>query len=203
MRLLCYSLFVVFFTSKAILAQTPGQPPKVEALDDKKVANQPEKTGVVKMMVSSEDEKLADEAGQIYINRGYKGIVPGVREETIVPSKKGKKDESEGTPTVLWVGFQPFPSYSRVFIQISGKFSYTITKPKPNKIEVKIPNAVVSGENDLRTLETWAFPSAVERVIIQAPPVTKDTVIINIFLRKPVGYLYRQEGQYIFVDIEK
>lgn len=181
----------VVMASAVIFAESPEQ----QQMPEGQV-----KGGDVGTAPGRELEKYADEAGQIYVTRGYKGVVPGVRDEPAVPSKLKTKEVD--TVVVQWVGFQPFTTYSRVFIQVEGRYAFTVTKPKPLEIEVRIPDAVVSSSNDLRHLVTRAFPTAVDRVLIEAPHEGLDAVVVRIVLKRPVAYLYRSEGKYIFIDLE-
>jgi hypothetical protein len=190
---------VVTLVTASVLAQETA--PRVDPADGEKKVAPPPKAGAIITQVSSDQEKVADEAGQIYVTRGYKGVVPGVRDESAVPAKMGTKDDT-GPAMVEWVGFQPFTTYSRVFIQVSGKYSFSVTKPKGGRIEVRLPNAGVSTSTDLWELVTRWFPTAVDRITV-TPPAGKETAtVVSIYLKKAVGYLYRQEGKYLFVDVE-
>jgi len=160
------------------------------------------KTGVVVLAPSEDGFQVADEGGQIYTARGYRGVVPGVRDQSDVPAKRPENEAFAATRAIVeWIGFQPFPTYSRVFIQVSGRFAFAVTRPKPDRIEVRIPGADVSTPNDSRRLITRDFPTSVEQVEI-APDASDGAIVITISLKRPVGYLYRQEGRYVFVDIE-
>ena len=144
---------------------------------------------------------LVDEQGKVYVKRHYKGVVPGIKDVSDVPSKQhpAKVDH----PVVEWVGFQPFKDYSRVFVQVLGKFVFTVTKADKQKIEITIPRATVDTPNDARELVTFKFPTQVN--MIKTSVIQDDSgssVVVRILLKKDVGYLFRQEGKYIFVDVE-
>ncbi len=161
------------------------------------------KTGVVVVVPPEAYQRVADEAGEIYTSRGYKGVVPGIRNESDVPSKKlDAAVDHESRAIVEWIGFQPFPTYSRVFIQLTGDFTFSVTRPDTDRIEVRIPSADISTANDLHELVTRNFPTAVDRVTVATSPADDGSMVVNVFLKVPVGYLYRQDGAYIFVDIE-
>ena len=144
---------------------------------------------------------VVDEQGKLYIKRHYKGVVPGIKDVSDVPSKKNPPKTNH--PVVEWVGFQPFKDYSRVFVQINGQFSFTVTKTDKQTIQILIPNATVATRNDARELVTFKFPSQVNMIkTIVKSDNSGRTVLIRIFLKKDVGYLFRQDGKYIFVDVE-
>lgn len=165
----------------------------------------PGSTGVALTPPPPGQEKIADEGGQIYVNRGYKGVVPGVRDTAAMPSKSdGAQDiPASGRPAVEWVGFQPFATYSRVFIQVAGKYTFTVNKVKPDRIEVRLPGADVASFNDMRQLVTREFPTAIESISIEAAQGGSDAVVVTISLKQPVGYLYRTDEKYLFVDVER
>jgi len=176
--------------------------PKIEMAGDEKKDEKVKKTGIVITTTSGEWDKVADEAGQIYVSRGYKGVVPGVRDESVVPAKKHDPEVPPAErPVLSWIGFQPFATYSRVFLQLTGDFKFTVTKPKPERIEVRIPGTDISTPNDVRHLDTRQFPTTVKNIVISRIGEEGADAVVSIYLKKPVGYLYRQEGEYIFVDI--
>lgn len=144
---------------------------------------------------------MVDENGNVYVKHHYKGVIPGIKDVADIPSKQhpGKIDH----PRVEWVGFQAFKDYSRVFVQVLGQFTFTVTKTGKHKIEITIPGATVDTPNDARELVTFKFPTKVN--LIKTSEVKTDSgssVVIDIMLAKDVGYLFRQEGKYIFVDVE-
>jgi hypothetical protein len=160
------------------------------------------KTGVVVLAPVEDGFQVADEGGQIYTARGYRGVVPGVRDQSDVAAKRPENEAFAATRAIVeWVGFQPFPTYSRVFIQVSGRFAFAVTRPRPDRIEVRIPGADMSTPNDSRRLVTRDFPTSVDLVEI-SEDATDGAIVVTISLKRPVGYLYRQEGRYVFIDIE-
>lgn len=163
----------------------------------------PSRSGQIVVVPPESYQRVADEAGEIYTSRGYKGVVPGIRDESDVASKNLDTPASpDARPVVEWVGFQPFPTYSRVFIQVTGDFTFAATRPDADRIEVRVFGADVSTTNDLHELITRNFPTAVDRVTVSTSTADAGSVIINVYLKAPVGYLYRQDGGYVFIDVE-
>ena len=144
---------------------------------------------------------VVDSKGKIYKVRHYKGVIPGVRDVPAVPSKEHPPKVDH--PVVEWIGFQPFKDHSRVFIQVLGDYTFTVTKKSRNLIEVAIPRATVATKNDARELLTANFNTMVKSVKVRnMKDPTGPYVAIDIELKDDVGYLFHQEDKYIFVDIE-
>jgi len=186
-------VLLTLLVGRAALAQAPV----VQGGGVAKPEEQP-KAGTIITTEPGEGEKVADEGGQIYVSRGYKGVVPGVRDSSPVPAKAAPAGPA---PRVQWIGFQPFATYSRVFVQVEGEYKFTVVRAGPELIELRVPNATLSTQNDARQLVTRMFPTAIDEVTV-APPTDSEGVVVKIRLKKPVGYLYRSEGKYIFVDVE-
>jgi len=186
----------------AALAEADKPLPITEAPATQAPPAKKAKTGVVVLAPSEDGFQVADEGGQIYTARGYRGVVPGVRDQSDVPAKRPENEAFAATRAIVeWIGFQPFPTCSRVFVQLSGRFTFAVTRPKPDRIEVRVPGADISTPNDARHLITRDFPTAVDQVEISTDKAD-GAVVIAIALKRPVGYLYRQEGRYVFIDIE-
>jgi len=161
------------------------------------------KSGVIVTVPPEAQDRVADEAGEIYTTRGYKGVVPGIRDQSDVPSKKTEGTQATDARAIVeWVGFQPFTTYSRVFVQVSGAYTFAVTRPAQDRIEVRVHAADVSSVNDMHELLTRNFPTAVDKVTVETSPDDGGSVVITVFLKASVGYLYRQDGAYIFVDVE-
>lgn len=147
-------------------------------------------------------EVVVDEEGAIYEKRHYGGIIPEVRDRFVAGLKAGRPGGK--APAITWVGFQQRSLFSRVFIQTDRVTAYTIYKPDPLHIQVDFPEAGVPVDNDKRVLDTSRFDSPVQAVdarVIRSKGGRMARVIIT--LDSPTGYLYKQEGSYVFIDIER
>ena len=142
-------------------------------------------------------EVYVDEQGKIYKELRYQGIIPGIRDEI---GKAGKKSKKNQRPIVSWVGFQSKQFYSRIFIKVSPVSRFIMRKPDASKIVVDIDNARIPSRQTRRPILTSAYDTAVHS--IKATPV-KGGARVEIALRKPAGYLYKRQGDYIFIDIER
>jgi len=141
---------------------------------------------------------FVDERGKIYEELRYHGIIPEIRDHFRRSKRKSKK--ARGKSRVTWVGFQPKRFYSRVFIQTTKLHRFVLHKPNPKQIVVKIEGASIPSRQTLRPVLTGAFSSSIEKIQARR---RRGGAEITITLRKPVGYLYKQQGDYIFVDVER
>jgi hypothetical protein len=147
-------------------------------------------------------EVVVDEEGRIYERRHYGGIIPDVRDRFAAGLKAGKLSGKK--PAITWVGFQQRSLFSRVFIQTDQVTAYTIYKPDPLHIVVDFPNTAIPVENDRRMLDTSKFDSPVEGVDARVNRGKGYSgARVTITLDSPTGYLYKQEGSYVFIDIER
>ncbi len=147
-------------------------------------------------------EVFVDERGDIYRELRYHGVVPNVRDD--VGRKRPNKHDrvKKGAPkaAVTWVGFQQQRFSSRVFAQVRNLTHYSITKPSPTKIVLFVDGAKVPGRQTRRPLVTSQYQSSVAGVQARQ---RKGGTEITITLNRPAGYLYKQEGRYVFIDVER
>lgn len=185
-------------TARAILCLTIGAgallaaPAQSEA---QRVRMQPVKPASKLIRDGDIVEVFVDERGKIYRELRYHGIIPSIRDHF---GKKPRK--ARGTSKITWVGFQQKRFYSRVFIQTSKLSRFTLHKPDKRHIVVTFERARIPRSNTLRPVITSQFNSAVERVKARRKGAKAQVVIT---LRKPAGYLYKQQGNYVFIDVER
>ena len=149
-------------------------------------------------------EVFVDERGAIYRELRYHGVVPNYRDDLghRRPRKNAKahvKRRAEA-PKITWVGFQQQRFSSRIFIQASLVSHFSITKPDPHHIVVFIDDAKIPGRQALRPLVTSQYASSVAHVQARRK---RHGAEITITLSRPAGYLYKQDGRYIFIDVER
>lgn len=144
-------------------------------------------------------ETVVDEAGTIYRRRFYGGVIPNVRDS--LRDKKTSKVHRRGPLEITWVGFQQKALFSRVFVQTDRLPTYTIFKPDPLHIVVEFPTARLRTIQEDRVILTHEFNTKVDQ--IDARPVRGRGVHVVITLKEPMGYLYKQEGDYVFIDVER
>jgi hypothetical protein len=147
-------------------------------------------------------EVVIDEAGNIYKQRVYQGMVPGRKD--VLPQAPSK-----GKIVVTRIGFEQMELFSRVFVATSvpvtpwiyDNFIDAETRPgAAYKIMVEIPGADIPNKNDRHPLLTSAFNTPVMQVDNQ---VSKDSVKIIITLKRKAGYLPVQGDGVVYIDIER
>jgi len=144
-------------------------------------------------------ETVVDEAGAIYARRHYGGVIPNVRDS--LRDKKTSKVHKRGLLEITWIGFQQKALFSRIFVQTDRLPTYTIFKPDPLHIVVEFPTAKLRTIQEDRIILTHEFNTKVDR--IDAKPLKGHGIHVVITLKEPMGYLYRQEGDYVFIDVER
>jgi len=206
-RLLAFGAAAV--VAFAAVGATAQDAPAITGQKAEAGAEDSQKTGVILLTPAEGQVFTVDEDGRIYEKRGYKGVVPGVRDQAEIPGRAPAPVASadEEVPILInWIGFQPYEAFSRVFIQLSGEFEFSVTRPDPLRIEVLLPGAMPGTKNDMNGLITRWFPTNVDRVEVAMVPSSETLpsggIQVGVFLKKAVGFLYRREGGYVFVDVE-
>lgn len=144
-------------------------------------------------------ETYVDEGGELYRRRPYSGVIPLVRDR--LTDRKTSKVHRPGAVEITWVGFQQMALFSRVFVQTDRMPTYTIFKPDPLHIVIELPNARFRTIQEQRSVLTHEFNTRIDQV--EAKRVKGQGIHVVITLKEPTGYLYRQEGEYVFVDVER
>jgi len=139
---------------------------------------------------------FVDDEGKLYHERRYQGIIPSIRDflGTKRPSKKTKRTH------ITWIGFQQKELYSRIFVQTNRPSHFTLSKPDPLTIVISFDNARIPRMNERRNLVTHAFQTRVREI---RPRMRGKKSELVIHLSEPAGYLYKQNGPYVFIDIER
>ena len=179
-------------------------PPKEEGLDAPEISFGAD--GVLDekpiFIEGTAGNQSVDDEGKIYEERQYGGIVPARRDRFDAGPKAGVPTGK--VPNITWVGFQQRTLFSRVFLQTDQQTTFRVYKPDPLRIFIEMDGAVLQTRNDQRELVTSVFDSAVEHIASRqiSSKSFKGTRII-LTLDRPAGYLYKQEGDYVFIDIER
>lgn len=141
-------------------------------------------------------EMIVDPAGQIYVDRRYQGVIPGVRS-----SVNDRRDARLGNKdVVLWSGFQPMAAVSRVFwVMSNASPRFEVTRLGPTKIEVFFPGARVLHRNEIRPMYTQHFATPIE--LIEGFRM-RGGIRYIIDLKRPANYLYRFEAPFLYLDFE-
>jgi len=140
-------------------------------------------------------EVFVDDDNALYGNRPYAGIIPRVRDELeVLRVPEGQQN------TIVWVGYQHRRLFSRVFVQTSHMPVFTVLQKTPTHIVIVFENTVFHDRNTQREIVTGDFNTRVSRVL---PEVVGKGAEIHIRLKQPGSFLYRQEGHYLYLDVER
>ena len=139
---------------------------------------------------------FVDDEGLLYRQRYYQGIIPSIRD--YLGTKPPKKDTKH--TNITWIGFQQKELYSRIFIQTNRPSHFTLSKPNATTIIVSFDDTRIPRTNEARVLETRFFQTRVRYI---RPRKRGRRVEIEIKLLADAGYLYKQNGSYVFIDIER
>lgn len=142
-------------------------------------------------------EILVDRAGQIYKDRIYQGIIPGLRNAL----RPGELDDLVGEDIVLWAGFQAMAPLQRLFFLLTDPTPrFEVTKKGPKTLEIYFPGFKVPNRNMIRSLETQFFRGPVARVTGKRE---QKGVRYTVHLKRKANYLYRWESPFLFIDFER
>jgi hypothetical protein len=142
-------------------------------------------------------EILVDRAGQIYKDRIYQGIIPGLRNTL----RAGELDELQGEDIVLWAGFQAMEPLQRLFFLLTDPTPrFEVTKKGPTTLEIYFPGFKVPNRNMVRALETQFFRGPVARVTGKRE---QKGIRYTVQLKRNANYLYRWESPFLFIDFER
>ena len=163
----------------------------------KKVVNEEEKKQekIYYWQMPGFQEEFVDDENTIYQQKIYQGIVPDLRDA--IPELRVPK----GKNFVTWIGYQHKKLYSRIFIQTSKIARFIVYLKSPRHIVINIKKTPFANSNTRRAIHTYTFNTKIKSII---PKKGKGgSSLIHIHLKEPGGFLYKQAGNYIFVDIEK
>lgn len=142
-------------------------------------------------------EILVDRAGQIYKDRVYQGIIPGLRNTL----HAGELEKLAGQDLVLWAGFQAMAPLQRIFFLLTDPTPrFEVTKTGQRTLEVYFPGFKAANGNAVRPLETQYFRGPIARVLGKRE---LKGVRYTIHLKRNTNYLYRWDPPFLFIDFER
>jgi hypothetical protein len=101
---------------------------------------------------------------------------------------------------VEFLGFKQTATGSRVFIRLRSAPKFSVSEPQEKLIRVELPNTRVPLRNDLKTLDTSFFPTAVAKV---TPVRQGKSYVLEIRLRERVAWQQRIEGTTLSLDFDR
>jgi hypothetical protein len=141
-------------------------------------------------------ETVVDPKGQIYRDRIYQGIIPGIRD-----AHAGRR-RVDGRLRIQWVGFQPLAAVSRIFFKVSNpNAEFEVTKLDRTTVSIFFKGATVPLYNNLRSLITDKFAGPITDITGKR---VRGGVAYTIHLRDAANHLYRfQPPHYVVIDFER
>lgn len=101
---------------------------------------------------------------------------------------------------VEFLGFKQTATGSRVFIRLRSAPKFSVSEPQEKLVRVELPNTRVPLRNDLKTLDTSFFPTAVAKV---TPIREGKSYVLEIRLRERVAWQQRIEGTTLSLDFDR
>lgn len=139
---------------------------------------------------------IVDRAGQIYLDRNYHGVIPGIR--NWLRPKAAVKMRNRNY--ICWIGYQPFETISRVFFHFTNPNpQFEVTKIDRYTVEVRFPKTRIPVRNHYRTMYAEKFQGPIDT--IRRVRGKRGTRIV-IKLKRDANFLYRFEAPFLFVDFE-
>lgn len=135
----------------------------------------------------------------------YRGIIPHLRDSLPHIERYQRAGTDVSQPNrVTWIGFQPFETYTRVFLQLARTPSYRVEETATEDgqlIEVFLDNTRLPLSNFQRFIDASYFERSVD--IIDAEPLEGGRVRVVIFRHQTEApYEVEVEGNYLYIDFQ-
>ncbi len=143
-------------------------------------------------------QAAAAEQGWFYGSEIYRGVTPN--EVDTLPHISSSQHRGEtGNNTLTWVGFQPFETYTRVFLQTGRPAQYQVREsPDGLTITIRLRDTSVDFTNFYRWIDTSHFGRPVN--MIDTARSDDGVTEVTIDLSRFAEYSIVAEGGYLFID---
>ena len=132
----------------------------------------------------------------------YTGIIPNIQDSLphLAPYQS-QNARNDRTNSVVWIGFQPFGGFTRVFVQFADSPNFDIEElENGHLLEFRFPNSRLALSNLRRFLDTSYFQRSVE--FIDAEQVSSRESKLIIWRDAITPYQVSTEGDYLFIDFQ-
>lgn len=132
----------------------------------------------------------------------YTGIIPNIQDSLPHLAPYQSQNARNNRPnSVIWIGFQPFGGFTRVFVQFADSPNFEIEElENGHLLELSFPNSRLALSNLRRFLDTSYFQRSVE--FIDAEQVTSRQTKLIIWRDSITPYQVSTEGDYLFIDFQ-
>ncbi|MCB9506614.1 MAG: hypothetical protein H6700_10110 [Myxococcales bacterium] len=129
----------------------------------------------------------------------YAGVVPNETDSLPHISDEQARANSGGPNQLTWLGFQPFPDMTRVFIQTGRPAQYQVREsPDGQTITIRLRDTAIEMSNLRRDVDASYFGRVVQHV--DAARNSDGVTEVIITLAEPAGRRVVAEGDYLYVD---
>ena len=134
----------------------------------------------------------------IYGSEIYRGVTPN--EVDSLPHIAGSQQRAEtGENTLTWVGFQPFDTHTRVFLQTGRTAQYQVQEsPDGLTVTVRLRDTRVDFSNFHRWIDASYFGRPVH--MIDTARADDGVTEVTIDLSRYAAYTVSSEDGYLFLD---
>ncbi len=124
----------------------------------------------------------------------YQGVIPGVRDN--VKHVEASRQRVDGAQ-LLWVGFQPEDTRTRVFIETAGGADYALDQSKPGELTLSFAQTKAVAPNMMRDINATFFQRGVK--LIETRKQGKD-IIVRITYEGDLAPAVSRRDSYVYVD---
>ncbi|MBN1945413.1 MAG: hypothetical protein JW797_07020, partial [Bradymonadales bacterium] len=132
----------------------------------------------------------------------YTGIIPNLRDSLPHIARHQQAGQVSDRPNqVTWIGFQPLPGTTRVFVQCSRAPQYQILQEQEgHSIEILLEHTNLSLSNFARFMDTSYFGRSVG--MIDAEQLRGQCVRVVIWRDELAPFTVTEDGSYLYVDFQ-
>lgn len=132
----------------------------------------------------------------------YYGIIPHIRDTLPHIARFQERGAETSEPNeITWIGFQAFPEYTRVFIQLARFPSYTAEELENGSVLTLIfDNTRIPLTNFSRFVDTSYFDRSVDMIDAETLPNGRARVLI--WRDELAPYAISLDGNYVYIDFQ-
>ena len=163
-----------------------------------------ESEGYVSSIVSGVEMSHSRDRFRWFYNAGqlYTGVIPNIR-DTLPHLTRHQTMGNARRPRnrITWIGFQPFDSFTRVFVQCAASPAYTVQESEEGHlIEIFFDNTSISLTNFQRFLDASYFGRSVDIIDTEPLPGRRSRMII--WRDQIAPYEVIVDGVYLYIDFQ-
>ena len=134
------------------------------------------------------------------IDKMYRGIIPGKRDQVDHLREKDEQDSATLGPNRLtWIGFQPEDDKTRIFVQTSRRADYNMErKPAKKTLVLRIEDTKITARNFSRFIDTSYFDRNIQKITTKK--AEDGAVEIHIEVSEMESPMIQQDGGYLYAD---